>query len=286
MGVSGAASICLGGCVVALKQERHAQRLSDLHDHMLLFLEAHGRALQARVIDQPTGLACLYEAFDEVTKIIAADDVREQQSSEDRSVLVLEVHHRVKNNLQLISSMMSMHIRASRDPQVEGILRRIQDRVASLATVHSDLYRNSEGGILPVAPLLNEIIDGAEEVARSLGQPLEIKRRIADVGLLPDQAIPLSLLTAEALNSTLRDIGPDSLLPDEMSVTFEVTDVCILRIEIAGQANVEMQGPVSVGEQLQQAYAIQLGAACAEDRQDGLHRLIFTFTPEKLQAVS
>jgi len=217
-----------------------------------------------------SGMADLHHVFENMMQMGAADDVIAQQSHADRSVLIREVHHRVKNNLKLISSILSIHIREVPDDATRHILRRIQNRVNRLGTVHTDIYQHSSSGALPVARLLHEIADNAEKHALSFGQPLKIERDIEPAHLLPDQAIPLSLLVSEALDMVAR-LGK----PQDASLHFEVDSNAVVTIRSQGQD----VGPpqYAITPRFLQILATQLNGVLAETKGADVYALTFTF---------
>src|SRR5690606_35893246 len=75
----------------------------------------------------------LYESRNEVQKRI-----------EEKETLLKEVHHRVKNNLQTVSSLLSLQARAISDEKISGIIKSSQNRVVSMAMVHEMLYKRDD----------------------------------------------------------------------------------------------------------------------------------------------
>ena len=71
---------------------------------------------------------------------ILQDEAELEDALREKSLLIREVHHRVKNNLQLIASIMNMQIRRSRNSETTSVVRRLQDRVLGLARVHRQMY--------------------------------------------------------------------------------------------------------------------------------------------------
>ncbi|GAB4384558.1 sensor histidine kinase [Albidovulum sp.] len=89
--------------------------------------------------DAPWEIAALADAFTKMVAAIIRDEEARDESLRQKEVLLREVHHRVKNNLQLITSIMNLQIRRARSGEARLLLRRVQERVMSLATVHRNL---------------------------------------------------------------------------------------------------------------------------------------------------
>jgi two-component system, sensor histidine kinase PdtaS len=98
------------------------------------------------------------EAFVRLTETIRRDDADLEYALHQKEGLLREVHHRVKNNLQLIASIISMQMRETGSGKARRLMRAVQDRVISLATVHKDLYLTSDMIGLRADDLLPEIV--------------------------------------------------------------------------------------------------------------------------------
>lgn len=93
--------------------------------------------------DAPQEIRELAEAFARMTDTILHDEAELEDMVHQKEVLLREVHHRVKNNLQLIASIMNMQMRQARTPEAKGLMKGLQDRVMSLATIHRGLYQTT-----------------------------------------------------------------------------------------------------------------------------------------------
>lgn len=128
------------------------------------------------------------------------------QSLAEKEILLKEVHHRVKNNLQVIASLLRLQADSLPEPALAAALRESQTRVESMALVHEQLYQTRDLREIDLghhAALLAENlfqIYGAENVT------LEIA--LAPVQLGVDQAIPLSLILNELISNALKHAFP------------------------------------------------------------------------------
>lgn len=232
----------------------------------------------------PAELRQMEVTFNQMAHTIALDEAELENGIREKNVLLKEVHHRVKNNLQLIASIVSMEARKTPNEDTRAALRRVQDRVLGLATVHGNLYRTSRLASVHAGTLLNEVIN--QTLKSSLppsGVTVEIE--IDDFALLPDQAVPLSLLVTEALTNAVKYLGkpPDGSAP-MIAVRFKrrgerQVDVSI--INSIGTPLAEMPHiatSTGLGGQLIKAFALQIGAQITTEQTAAQYRLLLALT--------
>jgi len=124
----------------------------------------------------------------------------------EREVLLSEIHHRVKNNLQLVSSMLSLQARAvgteARHALAEG-----QRRIDSIALVHEQLYGSRNLSAVNLARYTEALVS---ELCRASGvlDRVRVELELADVELVPDRAIPCALLVSELVTNALKHAFP------------------------------------------------------------------------------
>jgi len=231
----------------------------------------------------PAEIAKVEENFQRMSEEIMRDEAVLEDALREKSVLVKEIHHRVKNNLQLISSIMNMQIRVAKHEETKMILRRVQDRVLSLATIHRDLYQSQDGGRVNVGTLVTEIIEKSVELVTIEGKDLKVTTNIADVMLYPDQAVPLSLLVAEAATNAMKYIGEQASGVGSIDVSLKQDDrACLLVISnsVGQTADRESTG---LGSQLMNAFAMQLGGQIDTRTSDDRYRLSLSFNALEFQ---
>src|SRR5213594_4146152 len=128
--------------------------------------------------------------------------------SREKEVLLQEIHHRVKNNLQIIISLLRMQSRAVQDPAFSEALRECQNRVASMALIHDKLYRARDLARVSfgeyVRDLTNNILTSYALPARSVRVRLDID----DLSLSLDCAVPCGLILNELMSNCLKHAFP------------------------------------------------------------------------------
>ena len=129
----------------------------------------------------------------------------------DNQLLLREIHHRVKNNLQAVQSV----IQLQRLPA--DIQQSLTDRIAAMAAVHEQIYRHDEFSRLCARELLVSI---GEKLMSAYGSPVEVDYGIDDIAVSTDNATPLALLTNEVLTNSLKYAFPDGR-PGRISITLK-----------------------------------------------------------------
>lgn len=125
-------------------------------------------------------------------------------SLEEKEVLLREVHHRVKNNLQLISSLLALQADRVRDPAVAGALTESQNRIRAMALVHENLYRSAD---LATIHLTEHVESICAHLYRSYGvdaQRIALELHIADVPVDLDRSMRCGLIINELVSNALK----------------------------------------------------------------------------------
>jgi two-component system, sensor histidine kinase PdtaS len=177
------------------------------------------RRLQAIDLrNAPSELDELASAYQSMTESITRSEAELEDSLHQKEVLLREVHHRVKNNLQLISSIMNIQIRSARSGEAKDLLKNLQERIMSLATVHRGLYQTSGLADVRARELIPDIVRQILSMSSGPEKPFATQNDIDDLRLVPDQAVPLSLLLAEALTNAIKHSGATRANPGRLTV--------------------------------------------------------------------
>jgi two-component sensor histidine kinase len=129
-------------------------------------------------------------------------------SLHEKEVLLKEIHHRVKNNMQIVSSLLCLQARDITDPVALDLLDQSRARILSMALVHEDLYQT---GNLAQVDFLHYLKRLAERVLANFSSTADVRFELdLDTLALPvDQAIPLGLLCNELFTNALKHAFPD-----------------------------------------------------------------------------
>ncbi|WP_425038148.1 sensor histidine kinase [Primorskyibacter sp. S187A] len=222
-------------------------------------------------------------AFNRMAFLVTEAEVRAQDDLRDKEVLLKEVHHRVKNNLQLIASIMNMQSRKATSLEAKNMLTGLQRRVRGLAMLHRTLYTTPDMTTINARDLIETVIAEASSIAT---QPGAIRSELEDFTLYPDQAVPLSMLVAEALTNAVKYADPDQLASEPVRVLLELHSAQVVRLRITNPVTGTSDDTAGdgLGAQLMTAFVRQLDGTCKQGRVGGLFTVDLTFERRDFEA--
>ncbi|SHF18801.1 Two-component sensor histidine kinase, contains HisKA and HATPase domains [Loktanella atrilutea] len=256
--------------------------VQDLRTRMRRF--ASDRALpKAKSTEMlPQELFDLEQTFVNMAYDLIDDEARMENSLREKNVLLKEVHHRVKNNLQMISSIMNMQIRSARSDESRHALKRLQDRVLGLATVHRYIYQSKDLARTEAQPLMQDICGTLFDQLPEIGTDITHDLKVDNFHLLPDQAVPLALLVGEVGTNALqhmRAATPTEDAPRFLMFSLLVVSPGMAQFQCRSSAgNSEGSGAEkNVGHQLIRAFSVQLGGKVETSETEAGHTVTVAF---------
>jgi PAS domain S-box-containing protein len=237
-------------------QARLAAELEDRVRERTLQLEANMEELRRR------------NAEAEASAINAARELQEKE------VLFREIHHRVKNNLQVVQSLLKMEVRTLPPSEARAAIESMVLRVRSMAMVHERLCQMPGLASLSVAGYLRDIFDGA--IASYSIQPGQIKFDLdaEDILLNLDRAIPFGLLANELLSNSLKHgfpAGRKGTISVSIHRVAGAVRVVMQDNGIGLPMNFDAGNCKSMGLKLVESLAHQLGGALQFTSKQGCH---------------
>lgn len=153
--------------------------------------------------------------------VLLTQEIAEREQTEERlrsalaekEALLREVHHRVKNNLQVISSLLTFQADAIEDPQSLDAFQESQKRIESMARIHDQLYRSRDLGQIEMESYIQEL---ADDLRCSFGvYAIDVQVHATGVTMGIDTAIPCGLIVNELISNALKHaFPPEASLPD------------------------------------------------------------------------
>ena len=212
-------------------------------------------------------------AFNLMTEKRAQGERALQQSVKEKEVLLAEIHHRVKNNLQVISSLLSLQTSVIDDAGVKEMFRESRDRVKSMALTHDQLYRSDD---LARVDFGRYIRDLAGALFRSYGVNSDAVRLtvdVADVSLGLDEAVPCGLMINELVSNSLKHAFPGGRR-GELAIGLHKDDdgrhTLVVRDNGVGCPDgLDIRNTETLGLQLVSSLADQLGGTMELDTSSG-----------------
>lgn len=149
----------------------------------------------------------------------------------EKEMLIREVHHRVKNNLQVVSSLLNLHARKVADPAALGAIREGRDRVKSMAFIHQKLYQVNDVRQLTVSDYVEDLANYLFASYQIDPEQIELKTSIDHLELDVDVMVPLGLILNELISNSLKHAFPGGR-KGQLSVSFAEKEESFL-LEVA-----------------------------------------------------
>lgn len=200
-------------------------------------------------------------------------------SLRDKEALLKEVHHRVKNNLQVITSLLRLESRRSAVSEAVGVLKAMQGRIHAMAQLHESLHRSGTFASVDLGVYLGQIATQAFQAQLFSKQRVELKLDMGSLQVGMDQAISCGLLTNELVSNALKHGFPDAragaiyveLQPADPA-TVQTDALWRLRVRDTGEglsANFEDKRKSSLGLMLAEDLSQQVGGTLTIQSQPG-----------------
>lgn len=144
------------------------------------------------------------------TELAERKRVEEQikSSLKEKEVLLKEIHHRVKNNLQIISSLLKLQSSYSKDDQTLGLFKDSQNRIRSMALIHEKLYQSKDLSNINLAEYIRDLTSNLLRSYNASSQAVNLRTSVNDISLSIDTAIPCGLIINELVSNSLKHAFP------------------------------------------------------------------------------
>ncbi len=230
------------------------------------------------------------DELDKISRLVGiASDITERKQAEEqikaslqeKEVLLKEIHHRVKNNLQVISSLLDLQVQQLKEPELQAIFQDSCNRIKSMALVHENLYQSRNYAQVNFPEYIESLTRNLLQIYGVRANLITLEKDLDEVTLSLETAIPCGLIINELVSNALKHAFPNSA-NGAVSITlrFDGGNNYVLTIRDSGVGlpfNWDNQAPKSLGLQLVKVLAEQLNGVLQVDCHSGTEfRLIFS----------
>jgi two-component sensor histidine kinase len=229
----------------------------------------------------PQSIESLGSTFDKMADEITTREAALVDSLDEKEILLREIHHRVKNNLQIIISLLNMQERKLTDPKGLAAVRETRNRINAISLVHRGLYESAD---LRYVDMLIFIRRLAQELGTALGchqNNIKISVESNCSSYEADTAIPVALFIVEAIVNAAKHGAAEGGAID-VAITETNGEVCV-SVSDSGDGFSEADVSLGTGSKLMRGFARQLGGRLERKTAQSGHSLSLYFTPGKSQ---
>ena len=223
------------------------------------------------IADAPQEIRELGMTMHKMADVISLHESELRKSLQEQKALLREVYHRVKNNLQVVSSLVNLQVSRANNEQERNALRTTQDRIHALSMVHSNLYETPELHRIKLQEFVPQLCEYLRQAQGGTAENVRMTFDIDAVQSEPERAVPLALLITEVVTNALkhgRPAGETGLL----AIGLKQVDSENLVMTISDNGSTtEAASPESLGGRLIHAFAKQLGGKVEIANGNGFH---------------
>ncbi|MGD0190515.1 MAG: sensor histidine kinase [Rhizomicrobium sp.] len=218
-------------------------------------------ALKPALDAAPSEFRLLGDALSDMASSIQDRDRSLREAVAQKSLLVKEVHHRVKNNLQIVMSLLSLQAGRLTDSAAKDALAQARVRINALALVHRILYEIEDQQSVDVKTLLEQLAEQTSEGFGGDHRDIRVSVNAVSFRVSADVAVPLALFAVEALTNAFKHAFPAARRGGTIRVLFGKAGDGRLRLSVEddGEGFETDSGDASIGARLIKTFGQQLG---------------------------
>jgi PAS domain S-box-containing protein len=206
-----------------------------------------------------------------------------QASLKEKEVLLQEIHHRVKNNLQIVYSLLRLQARQTSDAEDRHVLLESQNRIKSIALVHEKLYRSADMAEIDFSQYINSLAAYLFSTYKVDSNAIALETDVDSIALSVDQAVPCGLIINELISNALKYAFPGDF-KGTIHVSLHTNEcsqivLCVQDDGIGLPESLNLAESNSLGLQLVQDFVDQLEGKIEIGRHQGTTFKV-TFFPE------
>jgi len=201
------------------------------------------------------------------------------RQNEEKSLMLKEIHHRVKNNLQIISSLLNLHAETIQDKRVLSLFEDLRHRVNSMALIHEKMYQSKNLVNIDMAGYIDELIRSLIDAYDS-NKNIRLKTDIGQIEFNIDTIVPLGLILSEIVSNSLKYAfeGRDE---GEISISMKKIGTNMFSLEVGDNGSglpegIELNSSDSLGMMLIRMLTEQLNGDLSVRNEKGAHfKIVF-----------
>ncbi len=199
----------LGLGAVAFGANAHLVAPLNALDRKVQDWQRTGKFDESEIAAAPSEVRALCASFNKAARGLDEQAARLDRAAEKQALLMREIHHRVKNNLQIVASLLNLQAARIRAPDARAEFAAARDRVRALATLHRHLYSQGELTSIEMKSFLTELCGQLlDAMGERRGGRITLTIEAIDLEMSGDQAVPLSLVVTEAVSNAIKYAFP------------------------------------------------------------------------------
>ncbi len=227
-------------------------------------------SIRPQLEDAPREFRSLGDDMSDMAASIQDRDRKLRDALTQKSLLIREIHHRVKNNLQIVMSLLSLQAGQLKDPVARDALTQAQIRINALALVHRILHEIEDQTTIDLKRLLHELAHQITEGMRGENVGVKVREDMVERDVSGEVAVPLALFAVEALTN----IYKYAYQPGQQGVVrIELSPVADGKLRLAisddGKGFADRGQKTGIGTRLIRTFGAQIGGVSALHSEPG-----------------
>ncbi|GAP95812.1 sensor histidine kinase [Leptolyngbya sp. NIES-2104] len=254
----------------AQQVEAIRQRLASIRDR-LLAQSSVSSPIQTEIQQElQSAIDVLQTARSMIQQAESSSTIEQLRASvREKETLLREIHHRIKNNLQIVTSLLDLQVMRTQDTDVQALLRSNQSRISSIALVHDRLSQSSSTHSIRLGEYVQSLVPMLIQTYAIEPNQITLRTAISgEIELASNRVVPVGLILNELISNALRHGLANR--GGEVSILLRVENSQItLTVSDTGDrfpANFDLNAPQTLGFQIINSLVQQLNASLGVDR--------------------